>query len=78
MNVSEVMQVIREIRAQVMLHDQGHIKDESKALQDAVREINYKGQKELVQQYQEARRLETECLEALSGVEILSKQSENM
>lgn len=43
MNVSEVMQVIREIRAQVMLHDQGHIKDESKALQDAVREINYKG-----------------------------------
>lgn len=48
MNVSEVMQVIREIRAQVMLHDQGPIKDESKALQDATRNINYKGQMALV------------------------------
>ena len=49
------------------------IKYESKKVQDDTRNINYEGQQRLKQEYQEAMRLERECIDVIHGVDTVNE-----
>ena len=68
LTVHSILELIKEVRAQVMMHEHEMIKLESKEQQKMTRDINYSEQKALSNKYQEAVRIEREASAALNGL----------